>query len=241
MKTASVGLLVFCFGAVCASAQLGGFKKLAGGKGGGDVTAVMTQGQDMLSYVTIATDNGVKAVEAIASVFPPDKVQKVADLAAKYNELKAKRSDQNVDSESIQVSSEIAAEMAKLDSEWQSHLAEKSAAVKKADARLALVILADGLAATKAPETAKALQSAAQNLKSDPTQASKMNRMLSIAAVLVTVGKEAPQQVTSYRTVRGITKRIGDAEKVELAPDPSPENVKDTVALESRCTALDAS
>ena len=85
----------------------------------------------MLSYVTIATDNGVKAVEALASVFPPDKVQKVADLAAKYNELKAKRSDQNVDSESIQVSSEIAAEMAKLDSEWQAHLKEKCAARKK--------------------------------------------------------------------------------------------------------------
>ena len=64
------------------------------------------------------------------------------------------------------MASQIAAEMAQLDSEWQTHLKEKSAAVKKADARLALVILADGLAATKAPETAKAMQSAAQDLKS---------------------------------------------------------------------------
>src|ERR1700722_7901780 len=138
MKTAGLRLILFCLGTVCASAQLGGFKKLIpGGVKNGDVTAVTKQGQDMLSYVTIATDNGVKAVEAIASVFPPDKVQKVADLAAKYNELKAKRNDQNVDSESIQVSSQIAAELAKLDSEWQTHLKEKSDAVKKADARLA--------------------------------------------------------------------------------------------------------
>ena len=231
--------MILCLGAICASAQLGGLlKKVTGNKSGTDVTAVMAQGQDLLMYVTIATDNGIKAVEAIASVFPPEKVQKVADLAAKYNELKAKRGDQNIDAESIQVASQIAAEMAQFDSEWQTHLKEKSAAVKKADARLALVILADGLAATKAPETAKAMQSAAQDLKSDPTQVSKMNRMLSMATVLATVGKEAPQQATSYKTVRGITKRIADAEKVQLASDPSPDKVKDKVALETSTKEL---
>ena len=237
MKNAGIGLLLFCLGTVCASAQLGGLKNLVGGKGA-DVTAVTKQGQDMLSYVTIANDNGVKAVEALASIFPPDKVQKVAELAAKYNELKTKRGDQNIDSESIQVSSAIAAEMAKLDSEWQTHVKEKSAAVNKADARLALVILADGLAVTKAPETAKALQGAAQSLKSNPTQVSAMNRLVSMAAVLATVGKEAPQQVNSYTTVRGTVKRIADAEKIQLAPDPSPDKVKDTVSLETATKAL---
>jgi hypothetical protein len=236
MKTATVGLLL-CLGAISVSAQLGGLLKK--NKGAGDVTAVMTQGQDLASYVTIATDNGVKAVEALASVFPPDKVQKVADLAAKYNELKAKRSDQNIDAESIQVASQVAAEMAQLDSDWQAYLKEKSATVKKADARLALAILADGLAATKAPDTAKALQSAAQGLKGDPTQVSKMNRMLSMATLLVTVGKEAPQQVTSFRTVRGITKRIAEAEHVQLASDPSPDKVKDSVALETSTKELE--
>lgn len=231
--------LILCLGAVCASAQLGGLlKKVNGNKSGTDVTAVMAQGQDLLAYVTIATDNGIKAVEALASVFPPEKVQKVADLAAKYNELKAKRSDQNIDSESIQVASQIAAEMAQLDSEWQAHVKEKCAAVKKADARLALVILADGLAATKAPETAKAMQKAAEDLKSDPTQISKMNRMLAMAAVLATVGKEAPKQATSYKTVRGITKRIADAEKVQLASDPSPDKVKDKMALDTSTKEL---
>ena len=237
MKNAGIGLLLFCLGTVCASAQLGGLKNLVGGKGA-DVTAVTKQGQDMLSYVTIANDNGVKAVEALASIFPPDKVQKVAELAAKYNELKTKRGDQNIDSESIQVSSAIAAEMAKLDSEWQTHVKEKSAAVNKADARLALVILADGLAVTKAPETAKALQGAAQSLKSNPTQVSAMNRLVSMAVVLATVGKEAPQQVNSYTTVRGTVKRIADAEKIQLAPDPSPDKVKDTVSLETATKAL---
>jgi hypothetical protein len=129
--------------------------------------------------------------------------------------------------------------MAQLDSDWQAYLKEKSATVKKADARLALAILADGLAATKAPDTAKALQSAAQGLKGDPTQVSKMNRMLSMATLLVTVGKEAPQQVTSFRTVRGITKRIAEAEHVQLASDPSPDKVKDSVALETSTKELE--
>jgi hypothetical protein len=232
-------ILILCLGAICASAQLGGLlKKVNGNKTGTDTTAVMAQGQDMLAYMTIATDNGIKAVEALASVFPPDKVQKVADLAAKYNELKAKRSDQNIDAESIQVASQIAAEMAQLDSEWQTHLKEKSAAVKKADARLALVILADALAAAKAPETAKAMQGAAQDLKSDPTQVSKVNRMLSMAMILTTVGKEAPQQANSFRTVRGTAKRIADAEKVQLASDPSPDKVRDRVALDTATKEL---
>ena len=231
--------LILCFGAVCASAQLGGLlKKVSGSKTGTDATAVLAQGQDLLAYVTLATDNGIEAVGTLTNVFPPEKVQKIKDLAVKYNELKAKRGDQNIDAESIQVASEIAAETAKLDSEWQTYLKEKSSVVKKADARLALVVLADALAGTKAPETAKALQSAAQDLKSDPTQVSKMNRLLSIATMLATVGKEAPQQVNSFTTVRGITKRIAEAEKIQLAPNPSPDSVKDKTSFASTSNAI---
>ena len=238
MKTRRI-VLILCFGAICASAQLGGLlKKAPGSKTGTDATAVLAQGQDLLAYVTLATDEGIEAVGALTSVFPPEKVQKLKDLAVKYNELKSQRGDQNIDAESIQVASQIAVETAQLDSEWHTYLKEKSAAVKKADARLALVILADALAGTKAPETAKALQSAAQDLKSDPTQVSKMNRLLSIASVLVTVGKEAPQQVNSFRTVRGITKRIAEAEKIQLAPDPSPDSVKDKAAFTSTEKAI---
>jgi hypothetical protein len=238
MKTGRIALML-CLGAVCASAQFGGFGKKKDAKGGPDAVAVMTQGQDLLSYVTIATDNGVIAVETLLSVFPPEKVQKVADLAAKYNELKkTKRTDQNIDAESVQLASQIATEMAQLDSEWQIHLKEKSAAVKKVDARLALVILADSLAATKAPETARAMQSAAQDLKSDPTKTSTMRRMLAIAEVLVIVGKETPQQVSSFKTVRGMTKKIGAAEKIQIAADPSPDKVKDKTTYESSDKAI---
>jgi len=239
MKTVSVGLLL-CLGTICASAQFGGLlKRTNGTKGSSDATAVMTEGQGLISYVTMATDNGVMAVESLMTVFPPDKVQKVADLAAKYNELKsANRSDQNIDAESIQLASQIAVEMAQLDAEWQTHVKEKSAAVKKSDARLALVILADTLAATKAPEIARAMQSAAQDLKSDPTQVSKMKRMFAMAALLATVGKEAPQQVNSFRAVRGMTKRIAEAEKIQLAADPSPDKVKDKTSYESTDKAI---
>jgi hypothetical protein len=55
----------------------------------------------------------------------------------------------------------------------------------------------------------------------------------------VTVGKEAPQQVNSFRTVRGITKRIAEAEHVQLASDPSPDKVRDNVALETSTKELE--
>ena len=240
MRMIRVGLLL-CLASILAFAQLGGLlkKKNGGNAGGADPAVAMTQAQDLLGYVTIATDNGVKGVEALATVFPPEKVQKIADLAVKYNEMKTKRGDQNIDAESLQVASDIAEEMAKLDADWQSHVKEKSAAVKKADARLALVILADTLAGTKAPETAKALQSVAQDLKSDPTQASKMNRMLAMASVLTAVGKEAPKQAASFKTVRGITKRIAEAEKVQLTADPSPDQVKDKSSLTTSSKSCD--
>jgi hypothetical protein len=247
MKTASVVLILFCLGTVCASAQLGGFKKLGGlkklvgGEGGegGDVTAAITQSQDMLTYMTIATDNSVKAAEALASVFPPDVVQGIRDQAEKFHELRANEKTHDLDSQHFQLVKNIADETQKLDAQWQTHLKEKSAAIKEADARLALVILADGLAATKAPEVATALRSAVESLKSDPTQALAMKRMLSMAAVMAIIVKEAPQQVKSFTTVRGIVKRIAEAEKVQLNPDPSPEMVKDAVSMANSVKAID--
>jgi hypothetical protein len=230
--------LLLCLGTVCGSAQFGGLVKKLTSKTGPDVGLVMTRGQDLIGYVTIATDNGIEAVEVLTTMFPPDKVQKVADLAVKYNELRAKRGDHDIDAESIQIASQIAAEMALLDSEWKTHLKEKSAAVKKADSRLALVILADGLAATQAPEAAKAMQSAIQDLRSDPTQVAKIDQMLSMATLLATVGTEAPRQATSFRTVRRITKGIAEAEKVQLGSDPSPDQVRDKVALKTSTKEL---
>jgi hypothetical protein len=65
-----------------------------------------------------------------------------------------------------------------------------------------------------------------------------MKSLLSMAGVLATVGKEAPQQVNSFSTVRGITKRIAEAEKIQLAADPSPNSVKDKDSLTTKTTPL---
>lgn len=239
MKTVAVTALMVA-SALCASAQFGRLLKKDKPAGGSDPAVVLTQGQTLLGYVTIASDQGVKAVEAIAGVFPPEKVEKVRELAAKYNEMKAKRGDGNIDAESFQLVSQVAAEMAKLDAEWQAHVKERSQAVRKADARLALVLLADAQAALKAQDTAKALQSAAQDLKTDPTQISKANRMLAMSNTLLAVSKEVPGQTSSYKTVRGTAKRIADAEKVQLASDPSPDKVKDSTTLTSSVKELDS-
>jgi hypothetical protein len=57
--------------------------------------------------------------------------------------------------------------------------------------------------------------------------------------MLITVGDEASKQASSLKTVRGITKRIADAEKIQLATDPSLDKVKDQVALTSAAKELD--
>lgn len=38
--------------------------------------------------------------------------------------------------------------------------------------------------------------------------------------------KELPGQINSFTTVRKVVKSIADEEKVELPPDPKPEQVK---------------
>jgi hypothetical protein len=44
--------------------------------------------------------------------------------------------------------------------------------------------------------------------------------------------------VNSFRSVRGITKRIAEAEKIQLAADPSPDSVKDKTAYTGKCSEI---
>ena len=44
--------------------------------------------------------------------------------------------------------------------------------------------------------------------------------------MLTALMKELPGQINSFTTVRKVVKSIADEEKVELPPDPKPEQVK---------------
>lgn len=239
MRIVRFGLVVL-LAAGCAPAQLGRFTRGAKSPAGADPAAALAQGQAMVTYVTIASDLGVQAVEKVASVFPPEKTANLLLLAAKYNELKSKRSDNNIDAESIKVGSDIAREVEKLEADWQCHLKEKSGAVRSADARLALALLADGQAAAQAPLAARALQTAVQDIKGNPAQAAKATRLISMANVLMVVASELPGQINSFRRVRAINRRIAEAEKFQLPPDPPADKVRDSAALTSSEKELDS-
>lgn len=232
----TVAVFGFCS---AANAQFGFGKKKEGDKAKVDVGQVLNQGNDLIGYITIATDQGMKAVETITDMFPADKVANLKKMAAQYNELKAKRKDGNLDAEQFDLASNTAAEASKLDAEWQSYQKDKAQGVGKADSRLGLMLLADAQAGTKVPTTLEALQGALTSIERNPLQMGKAGHLKKQIAVLTAVSKNLPSQVTSYKTVRKLTKSIADAEKVKLPADPSPDQVKDRAVLESSAKAID--
>ncbi len=204
-----------------------------------DTGPALAHGNDLLTYVTTATDQGVKAVQELTDLYPAEKVQAIREAAAKYNELRAQNPNQNLDSESMQLASSVANEASKLANDWQGYHKEKLQAVRRADSRLSLVLLADAQAALKAPAAMTDLQNASQALASDPMQAANSRRLLSLATALTAVGKNSSQQIGSFTTVRGVARKIAEAEKIQLVSDPSPASVRDSSSLTTSVQELD--
>src|SRR5260370_21651760 len=217
-------------------------RSLTGKNGGdsaaGDTAAVLSRGNALLGYVTAATDQGIIAVEKLIAIYPPEKVQAISEAAAKYNEISSKTPDQNLDAEAIKVASQVAEEAAKLEGDWKGYEKEDALAVRQANARLGLVLLADAQAGTQVPDMLKALQNTTHALQSDPMQAAKPNIALSMVSVLTAVAKEFPQQTRSFSTVRSLTKKIAEAENFQLAKDPTPDQVLDKTSLSAASKVL---
>ncbi len=196
-----------------------------------DVGEALLAGASMIGFVTIATDQGMKAMDLMMEVFPPEKVEKVKLLNLQYKELAAKRKDGNIDAEQLKVASDAGQEMAAIQGDWKSYKKEKSAIVTKANSHLGLMLGADAVAALAAPKTLASLQEAANSLASNPLQFSKAAKITAQVAVLAAVVAQIPQQTKSFTTVRGIVTNIAKAEKITLAPDVSPDKVKDKASL----------
>ncbi len=123
------------------------------------------------------------------------------------------------------------AETAKLEGDWKSYQKDKSKAVSKAHAQLGLMTLADGAALKVAPDTLKGLQANLDSLKTNPMQAGTAAKLGAQVAILTAVTQQVPAQIQSATTVRSISKKIADAEKIKLAADLDPAKVKDSQAL----------
>lgn len=224
------------------SAQgLGGFLKKPAASSGPkvDVGSALLAGASMIGFVTIATDQGMKAVETMLEVFPPEKVEKVKLLNLQYKELSAKRKDGNIDAEQLKVASNAGEEMAAIQGDWKAYKKEKAKVVTKANARLGLMLGADAVAASTAPTTLASLKAAGESLASNPLQAGKAAQISAQVAILSAVVAQIPQQTKSFTTVRGIITNIAKAEKLTLAPDLPADKVKDQASLSSSAKELD--
>ncbi len=204
-----------------------------------DVGSAMLAGAEMIGFITIATDQGMKAMDTMMEMFPPEKVEKIKKLNLQYKELSTKRKDGNIDAEQLKVASEAGTEMAALEGDWKSYKKEKAATVTKANSRLGLMLGADAIAALAAPKTLASLQEASQSLASNPLQASKAGQIAVQIAILGAAIQQIPSQTKSFTTVRSIAKNIAKAEKITLTADVSADQVKDKAALSSSSKELD--
>ena len=238
-----ISLALIVCATVLPAQGLGGFLKKAAAPAASassvDVGSALASGAAMIGFVTVATDQGMKAVNTMLEMFPAAKVVKLKKLSAQYAELSAKRKEGNVDAEQLKVASAAGEEMATLQSDWKSYNKEKSSTVTKANARLGLMLGADAIAASAVPKTLSSLQEASKSLASNPLQAGKAVQIAAQIEVLSAVVQQVPQQTKSFTAARTIISNIAKAEKVSLAADLSPDKIKDLASLSSSAKELD--
>jgi len=220
MRKLSLAAALLCsLLAVPAHAQFGGLGKLVGG-GAGDVDGVVKSGVGIMVCATMASDLTVAAANQMLDAFPDEAVAGIRDTFSKYNELKAKRgADEPLDGDSATLVSDGLHAMESLD--VTSYRKAKAAVVRPAYMKMGLALGIDGLAVLQLPGFLKSASNTASSLKSNPMQAAKALKLLAFVktgAVLVTT---VPRQVTSIGIIRGIAKKIADAENIKLGEPAS--------------------
>ena len=242
MKKTRVASVAFALVALSAASfgQFGLGKVSLGQKSSNtpDVGQVLTQSTDLVKLITAATDQGVLAMDELGAAFPPEKVAAYKELSKKYHESQASRKDGNIDAEGAQIATDAAVEFAKLAQDWQSYRKDGTDHVSKADRRLGLMLLGDGLAATTLPPVVKSIQSTIESLAHNPLQAGKVTQLQWFAQLFAAIGPKLPKQVDSFRTVRSISKNIATAEKMTIPPDPPADSLKDAASFTNTYIAL---
>jgi hypothetical protein len=205
-----------------------------------DVGAALQSGAILITFVTIATDQGMKAVDTMIDMYPPEKVAKIRMLSAQYKEATAKRKDGNIDSEQLKMATEAGDELAVLQNDWQCYSKEKAASVSKAHSHLGLMLGADAIALLSVPQTLSTLQAACQSLANNPLQLGKAAQVFGQVTLLGAVIKQIPLQTKSFQTVRGMVSNIAKAENITLAADIPADQVKDIPTLTKATKELDS-
>lgn len=238
-RTTSLAFALTLASGTLLQAQFGGLlkKEAKPAASAVDADAVLANGTKLIVFSTLATDLAVDSATKMLEAFPAAKVASIKNKFAKYNELKAKRASKDqMDADSCTLATDAFDEMAKLD--VAGYEKAKAKVVVPAYGKLGLAVGADGLAAAQLPDFVKSAQGTASSLASNPMQASKAAKLqaqIVIANALVT---NTPKQITAMKTVRGIAKKIADAEKFKLG-EPKALTTLDVDALSKENKALD--
>jgi len=191
---------------------------------GSDPAALLAKGNRLIVFSTIATDLDVSSAQKMLEAFPPAKIAKIKAKFAKYDELKSKRADKDqLDADSCTVASDAFEEMAKLNVEGYDKA--KAKVVVPAYSQMGLAAGADGIAATQLPPFVKSVQSTITSLAGNPLQASKVIKLKDQVAVTNALVVNTPKQVNAMKTVRGMAKKIADAEHFKLGEPKVPTTV----------------
>ena len=206
------------------------FSRFMSAKAAPSAAPVAGQTVALVKLITVATDQGMVAMDILARVFPPEKVAAYEAISKKYHDSTTSRKNGDIDSEQYGMANDAAAEIAKLSVEWSSYRKDQTKFVPMADHRLAYMLLADGLALTQVPGALTSVENDVKSMMSNPLQIGKAKQLQVTVMLFTNVGKQMPRQVESFKTVRGIVKNIATAEHMTLAPDPAPGTLKDPVS-----------
>jgi hypothetical protein len=217
------------------SAQLGGLIGKKSPASAVDVDKALSAGSDLLGYITLANDLGMQGADYLIAMYPDEKVGDIKKASAQAKELKAKRKDGKIDAEEIKSNEDVSAKLAALEKEdmWKGYKKENAANVKKANGKLGLMLLADGVAGTLVKPTTDNLQAALKEISKDPTKVAKADVIKGQISSLAAIAPSLPKQVESAKTVRSVCSKIAEAEKVKLGSDPPVEKVKDLASLQT--------
>jgi len=240
MKTTHLAFALVLASGTLVQAQFGGLlKKNDASTPAVDADALLAKGGKLIAFSTLSTDLAVDAATKMLDAFPASKVAAIKSKFAKYNELKAKRSNkEQMDADSCTVASDAFDEMAKLDT--AGYEKAKAKVVVPAYGELGLAVAADGLAAAQLPEFLKSAQSTTSSLSSNPMQASKVTKLSAQILVTKSLIANTPKQVTAMKTVRGIAKKIAEAEHFKLGEPKLPTSIDvDALAKESKAVDVE--
>ncbi len=198
----------------------------------------LKQGAELITYVGIATELGISALDQIRQAYPPGRFPKIDVLCNRQAEAKKNGKNIDLDSETSKSFSDIGPEIENMEKEYKDYKKDKTANFGKAYGKLGLAALADGIATLRVQDTIKGLQGGLDEIAKNPFKITQAGKLKTQIATLVTIGSMLPVQLKCFQGVRGISKSVAAAEKIKLSADLKPEDLGSVEKLQASSKEL---